>query len=118
MEIEMKKTIIIFPLRGSLKKWVYRLERFFHKQEKTYFFVKLEKILEIFPIRPQSTDYSELVLSSFGLPCRIIFVLCSFSALFSSDYFYCGCILYIFLKIKEFHPILIPVKKSCKCEFL
>ena len=101
--MELKKDyaieiIIIFPLRCE---WIGR-----HKQLKDTF-LKLPNII-------QPSKCFALLLSSFGPLYRILFVLCSFSALFTSGYFYCFCILYLFLKIKLLYPILTAVRKSCK----
>ena len=114
---KLRPIIIIFPLRSYLQKWVYhhkRLKDFFQGWKKKH--VKLHKALKSFQIRPtKSSKYIELLLSSLDLLYRLLFVVCSFVALFTSGYFYCVCILYVFLKIKQLHPILIAVKKSCKC---
>lgn len=62
--------------------------------------------------KPVSRQCFEVYLISFAPLYRILFVLCSLLALATSGYFYCCCILYVFLKSDVLPQVVTAVRRS------
>ena len=99
--------IIIFTHRWDLKKWVYR-----HEHLKNLSVQASEALGGVTINPPETNKCFELYLLSFSPLYRILFVICSILALGTHGYFYCGCILYVFLKSSVLHQVLTAVRRS------
>lgn len=62
--------------------------------------------------RSISFQYFQVNFISFSSLYRIVFLLCSIAALGTSGYFYCGCILYVFLRNNILQNVLTAVNRS------
>ena len=62
--------------------------------------------------RSISFQYFQVNFISFSSLYRIVFLLCSITALGTSGYFYCGCILYVFLRNNILQNVLTAVNRS------
>ena len=79
------------------------------------FFRKLNKIFCCGKFRsepPQPEKYFQIFFFSFEPLYRILFVILSVLGLAVSGYFYCGCMIYLFLRNHVLNNILRAVRKS------
>ena len=98
------------PFRYNLKKWLDRYKLLQQFQEDINKYLCYRKLPEF--KKPVSSQCFEVYFISFAPLYRIIFVLCSLLALATSGYFYCCCILYVFLKNDVLHHVLTAVRRS------
>ena len=106
------KYYMIWPLlfRYNFKKWLDRYELLRRLQENINNCCCKGKLPEF--KKPVSRQCFEVYLISFAPLYRIVFVLCSLLALATSGYFYCCCVLYVFLKSNVLHQVLTIVRRS------
>ena len=103
---------MIWPhlFRYKFKKWLDHYEFLRRVQENINNRLCKGKLPEF--KKPVSSQCFEVYLISFAPLYRIIFVLCSLLALATSGYFYCCCVLYVFLKSNVLHQVLTIVRRS------
>lgn len=71
------------------------------------------KVVEFLTANKQkNSKYFRINFLSFSLLYRAVFLLFSIAALTISSYFYCGCILYVFLKINVLQNVLTALARS------
>ena len=106
------KYYMIWPhsFRYNFKKWLDRYEFLRRLQEDINNCLCKGKLPEF--KKPVCRQCFEVYFISFGPLYRILFVLCSLLALASSGYFYCCCILYLFMKNDVLRHVLIAVRRS------
>ena len=104
--------IIDCNIRWDLKKWIYRhesLKNIASKLNQAF----CGASITVNP--PEDAKCFEVYLLSFSPLYRLLFVICSILSLASHGYFYCGCILYLFLKSSVLHQVLTAVRRSGMC---
>lgn len=62
-----------------------------------------------------SFQYFQVNFIGFSSLYRVAFLLCSIAALGTSGYFYCGCILYVFLRNNMLQNVQAAVSRSGEC---
>uniref|UniRef100_A0A1X7V711 Ion transport domain-containing protein n=1 Tax=Amphimedon queenslandica TaxID=400682 RepID=A0A1X7V711_AMPQE len=100
----------------SIKKVMYKAKKGLLRRKYIYqFFRLLNKIFCCGKFRskpPQPEKYFQIFFFSFEPLYRILFVILSLLGLAASGYFYCGCMIYLFLRNHVLKNILRAVRKS------
>ena len=79
---------------------------------------KLKKSEQLYKIcagwtqKPQELETFRIYFFGFETLYRVLFVLFSFAALVHSGYWYCGCLLYVFLKSKLLAQVVVALYRS------
>ena len=110
--------IIDCNIRWDLKKWRNRHKKIASKLNQLFCGMSKQTEDDIKDKKPEDAKCFEVYLFSFSPLYRLLFVVCSILSLASHGYFYCGCILYLFLKSSVLHQVLTAVRRSGMCCYM
>ena len=82
------------------------------KKSRYQFVVKLYSTCSAWSEKPKGLQCFRIYFFGFSTLYRIAFVIFSLAALVQSAYWYCGCLLYIFLKSKLLAQVLTAISRS------